>query len=102
MIKFERYPRVNELIVFYMEENKRSDIAKIMVYGISDEADAKVFCQFIWNTIDKIYKDAELGRPVLGRSDNTDILPDLSYEVTSYMRKNGFISVWKESASVCP
>lgn len=101
MIKFERYPRVNDLIVFYMEEGKRSDIAKIMVYGIGDDADAKVFCQFIWDMIDRIHKDAELGKSVLGSLDNTAMLPDLSYEVTSYMRKNGFISVWKESAGVC-
>lgn len=101
MIKFERYPHVNDLIVFYMEENRRSDIAKIMVYGISEEVEAKTFCQFIWSTIDQIHKDAETGRVVLGRPDNTVILPDLSYEVTSYMRKKGFISVWKESAGVC-
>src|SRR6187402_958496 len=75
MIKFERYPHVNDLIVFYMEENRRSDIAKIMVYGISEEADAKTFCQFIWSTIDQIHKDAETGRVVLGRPDNTVILP---------------------------
>lgn len=101
MIKFERYPRVNELIVFYMEESKRSDIAKIMVYGVTEEADAKVFCQFIWEVVDRIHRDAEQGKSVLGHIDNTDMLPELSYEVTSYMRKIGLISVWKESAGVC-
>lgn len=101
MIKFERYPHANDLIVFYMEEGKRSDIAKIMVYGVGGEADAKVFCQFIWGMFDQIHKDAEQGKSVLGRLDNTDRLPDLSYEVTSYMRKKGFFSVWKESVGVC-
>lgn len=100
MIKFERYPHANELIVFYMGESKRSDIARIMVYGITEEADARTFCQFIWEMIDKIHQDAKQGKAVLGRLDNTDMLPDLSYEVTSYMRKSGFMSIWKESVGV--
>lgn len=98
MITFKRYPHVGKLIHFYIEEGRRGDIATLMQSGIRTQAEARLFCQFIWATVDRIYRDKEQGKLVLDRDDNTEMLPDLSYEVSNYMRKSGFFSLWKESA----
>jgi len=33
---------------------------------------------------------------VSGGSDNTEMLPDLSYEVTNYMKAIGYYSIWEK------
>ena len=95
MIKFERYPHINELLAFYLDESPEPTISSIIEKGATNYDDAEAFSQFIWRTVDKIHDDAEAGRVVLGRTDNTDFLPDLSYEITKYMRKTGFYNVWE-------
>jgi hypothetical protein len=60
-----------------------------MIVDKADEID-----EFIWRIVDNIHDDAEIGRLVLGCTDNTDILPNLSYEITKCMMKAGFYSVW--------
>jgi hypothetical protein len=39
--------------------------------------------------------DEEDGKVVLGSNDNTEMLPDLNYEVSNYLRSVGFHSVWE-------
>ena len=32
---------------------------------------------------------------VLGGAENTDMLPDLNYEISKYMKKVGFYAIWE-------
>lgn len=97
MIRFERYPHINDLLAFYLDEADDQEIIRIFNNGITNETDAKLFCHFIWQTVDKIHDDEESSRLVLNRLDNTDMLPDLSYEITKYMRNTGYYNIWEES-----
>lgn len=48
---------------------------------------------------EKINEDEELGNSVMGSRDNTEMIPDLSYETARYMRKSGFYYVWEKVSS---
>jgi hypothetical protein len=95
VIYFNRYTHINDLIQFYLNETTHSEIFRILASGVASESDAEKFSYFIWEMVEKIHEDEEAGRLVLGRLDNTDMLPDLSYEVTKYMRNSGFYNVWE-------
>ena len=95
MIYFDRYTHINDLIQFYLNESPDPEISRVLASGIINENDAEKFSHFIWEMVEKIHGDEEAGRQVLGRTDNTDMLPDLSYEITKYMRKLGFYNVWE-------
>jgi len=96
VINFERYPHVNDFIAHYLVEIGNSDVETIIHSGVKTEKDARLFSTFIWKMVDQIHYDEENGKVVFGSNDSTDILPDVSYEVTNYMRKTGFFSVWEE------
>lgn len=95
MIYFDRYTHINDLLQFYLAETPNPEISRIMANDITNEKDAETFSLFVWGVVDKIHDDEEAGRLVLGRQSNTDMLPDLSYEITKYMRKSGFFNVWE-------
>lgn len=95
MILFDRYPHINELVQHYSSVLNREDIKKIIETGISSEQDASIFAMFIWDMVEKINNDEENGITVLGSTDNTEMFPDLNYEVTKYMKQVGFYSVWE-------
>jgi hypothetical protein len=95
VIYFDRYTHINELIQFYLNEAPNAEISRIMASDITTESDAEKFSHFIWEMVGKIHDDEDAERLVLGRPDNTDMLPDLSYEVTKYMRKSGFYNIWE-------
>ena len=92
---FDRYTHINDLIEFYLNESPDPEITRVLANDITNESDAEKFSQFIWEMVEKIHDDEETGRVVLGRPDNTDMLPDLSYEVTKYMHNSGFYNIWK-------
>ena len=94
MIQFDRYPHVNDLVFYYIEKTNDKNVLSIYENGVKNEADAEVFGRFIWSMVDMIHADEDAGNEVLGSTDNTDILPDLSYEITNYMRKHGYFDVW--------
>ncbi|MFT7561207.1 MAG: hypothetical protein ACI93R_003132 [Flavobacteriales bacterium] len=95
MILFERYKHVNDLINHYVNSLNRKDIEKLIVNGITSEREAEVFSDFIWVMVEQINEDEEISAEVLGAIDNTEMLPDLSYEITKYMRVVGFYSTWE-------
>ncbi|PUA30221.1 MAG: hypothetical protein B0W54_06830 [Cellvibrio sp. 79] len=95
MIEFERYPHINEILAFYLEKSPEPKISRLIENGVTNEEEAEEFSKFIWRVVDNIHDDAESGNVVLGRIDNTDLLPDLSYEITKYMRKIGFYGIWE-------
>lgn len=100
MITFDRYAHINDLIQFYLSDSPDKNIERIIEAGVTNEADAELFSRFIWQIVDNIHSDEEIAREVLGRADNSDLLPDLSYEITKYMRKVGFYSVWERISNL--
>ena len=95
MILFDRYPHIGDLFAFYSKREDREDILKILNEGIKDELQAKKFCIFSWDISGYINEDHEEEKVVLGSTDNTDMIPDLSYELTKLMKSLGYYHVWK-------
>lgn len=96
MIRFNRYPHVNDLVSHYCESLSRSDIQEIIKKGLSSAKDAQVLSRFIWEVVEQINQDEEKGIIVLGSSDNTEMLPDISYEITKLMKDHGFFNIWQK------
>lgn len=96
MIKFERYSHINDLILHYIKKTENKTISRIMETGVLNEDDAVKFSEFLWNMVEQINEDEEKGNIVLGSADNTDMLPDLNYEISKYMKKAGFYSIWEK------
>ena len=44
--------------------------------------------------VEAINEDEGNGVIVLGGADNTEMLPDVNYEVTKLMNSSGFYSIW--------
>ena len=95
MVKFERYPHVNDLINHYISALNRPDIKDIIDNGILNNSQAEIFSRFIWNMVEAINEDEENNIIVMGSTDNTEMLPDVSYEITKLMRDCGFYSIWE-------
>lgn len=95
IVKFERYPHISDLFQFYSNRESREDIAKILCDGITNESDAEKLCVFAWEIAGYINDDCENGVVVLGSQDNSDMIPDLSYELTRLMKLLGYYSVWQ-------
>jgi hypothetical protein len=95
MVKFNRYPHVNDLLSHYIPIFDRKDLAEIIESGISSNEQAETFSRFIWQMVEAINEDEENEITVLGSSDNTEMLRDISYEITKLMKSNGFYEVWK-------
>jgi len=95
MITFERYKHIGELFSYYAERENRNDILVMLSDGIKDESQAETFCSFAWDIAGFINQDHENERIVLGSADNTDMIPDLSYELTKLMKALGYYHIWK-------
>ncbi|MBQ0779642.1 MAG: hypothetical protein KBT79_02425 [Thalassolituus oleivorans] len=63
---------------------------------MKSEDDAKHFSYFIWKMIDMMAEDRENGIEVLGGSDNTSMLPDVSYELDVLMSDSGYSQIWED------
>ena len=96
MIKFQRYTHVNDFIDYYFSMVGDPDVKSVLELGISNENEARVFTSFIIKMIDAIHDDAENQVSVLGDTDNSDVLPDISYEITNYMRTTQYFYIWDE------
>jgi len=94
MIEFERYPHINDLFQHYINEFGDNEISAIMKSGVNNEEDATKLSVFIWKMVEKINDDEENQITVLGSADNTEMLPDLSYEIAKYMNEVGYYSIW--------
>lgn len=94
MILFKRYEHVNGLVEHYVNKLNRNDINILLSNGIKTKDEAEIFSKFIWDIVEHINEDEENEVPVLGSIDNTDMLPDISYEVSKYMKDTGFYDVW--------
>jgi hypothetical protein len=95
MIEFKRYPHVGELVGYYAVALGDVGAQRIVENGVSSGEDAEYFSRFIWHMVDRMREDMELGRKILGRTDNSDMLPDVHYEISLYMKERGFGDVWE-------
>ena len=95
MIKFARYPHINELLMHYANQENRHDVISLMESDVKSEDDAEILSRFIWRVAELINNDEENAVEVLGSIDNTEMLPDLSYEISAYMKAIGYYSVWQ-------
>ncbi|CAM3872663.1 hypothetical protein PAHA111176_23735 [Parendozoicomonas haliclonae] len=96
MIQFNRYPHVLDLLQHYATALQDQNILSILQSGVSNREDAFAFSKFVWRAVDQMADDSESGTVVLGRSDNSDTLPDIYYEVSLYMESKGFESIWEQ------
>ena len=94
MIEFKRYPHAKDFNEYYANDLTNQKIIELINAGINNPDDAEVFCQFIWDMADKLASDCDAGKEVLGQIDNSDVLPDIHYEVTLYLHNLGFMDVW--------
>lgn len=99
MVKFNRYPHVEDIMIHYLSQFEREDIVLLLSQGLNSTTDAEVFANFVWDVVEAINDDEENNVSVLGSSDNTEMLPDISYEVTKLMKDNGFYQVWQKVSS---
>ena len=96
MIAFKRYPHINDLIEHYQKVLNRPDIEAIITQGIQSKDGAETLSQFIWQMVEAVNEDEEEQVEVLGSTDNTEMLPDLNYEITKLMKETGYYAVWLE------
>ncbi|WP_444996094.1 hypothetical protein [Aliikangiella sp. IMCC44359] len=95
MINFKRYTHVEDLLEHYVHFLDRKDIKQLLLTGVKNEVEAETFSKFIWLMVEQINEDEENNIVVLGSTGNTEMLPDISYEVTQYMRELGYYGVWE-------
>ncbi|AUM12298.1 hypothetical protein [Ketobacter alkanivorans] len=96
MIKFERYPHINDLLSHYAESLNNQRAEHILENGVSNKQEAKEFSVFVWQVVDAMHEDEENNISVLGSTDNIEMIPDLEYEISSYMKSTGFFNIWVE------
>lgn len=95
MIFFSHYPHVRDLVVHYATFFSESEILKQQEFGVKTSQEAEKFSLFIWKMADQMRNDTENNVAVLGSIDNSDMLPDVYYEVSDFMAKCGFEATWE-------
>ena len=95
MMEFARYPHIQDLLRHYAEQENRNDIISLMKNNVTNESDSETFSRFVWHVAELVNNDEENAVEVLGSTDNTEMLPDLNYEVSTYMRAIGYYPVWQ-------
>ncbi|MFS1525622.1 hypothetical protein ACL7TT_16165 [Microbulbifer sp. 2304DJ12-6] len=96
MITFSRYTHVNDIVSHYMRALGRADIKAIMDSGISNPEEAELFSRFIWEVVGQMNLDEENGIEVLGQIDNSEMIPDIHYEISKLMRDSGYYKIWEK------
>jgi hypothetical protein len=94
MTSFSRYPHVKDLINYYALTMEDNTVPPLLEHGFKSEEEAVIFSQFIWRMMDQIGTDAQNGKSVLGRTDNTDTMPDIDYEVSLFLANCGYAEIW--------
>ncbi len=92
---FSRYPHVKDLIIHYATFFSEDKIFQQQEFGVATPQEAEQFSLFIWKMVDQMRNDSETNTIVLGSSDNSEMLQDIYYEISSFMSECGFESVWE-------
>ena len=88
------YEHVNDFIRYYATEMVRLDVIEVLDKGISNETDAKLFCDFIPSLLDRRLADEKSGKDV-SVDIGSGIISDLHYEAGSFVCDAGFEPVWE-------
>ena len=96
MILSERYPHIFELVSYYADSLDNETALAVLESGLDSEETAKAFSYFIWQMVDQIHADFKSGELVLGSKDNRTMLPDLSYEVSTFMEVSGHFDIGED------
>jgi len=94
MINFKRYPHVKDFIEYYAKDLDNQKIIELLEIGINNQDDAEILSHFTWSMVDKMLADCDDNKSVLGQIDNSDVFPDLQYEITLYLNKLDYMDVW--------
>jgi Rod binding domain-containing protein len=93
---FSRYPHVKDLIIHYANFFSEDKIFQQQELGVLTPQDAEKFSLFIWKMVEQMRKDSEENIIVLGSTDNSEMLQDVYYEISSFMSECGFESIWEK------
>ena len=93
---FKRYPHVRALIEHYADPVGDQNILNIIQIDRISKEDAYNFGRFIISMIEAMAEGIEKGVVVLGRVDNTDMIPDIDYEVSLFLANRGWGGIWDE------
>lgn len=93
---FKRYPHVRALIEHYGEQSGDTKILSMLEKDSSSKEEAYQFGWFIVSMIDAMASDMQNGVFVLGGVDNTEMIPDIDYEVSLFLANRGWGGVWDE------
>lgn len=96
MILFSRYGHIDSLLRHYADKLDNQAALAILNSGVSDAASAEALSKFVWQVVDAMHEDEENQVEVLGSTSNIEMIPDLEYEISNYMRSVGFFSVWQK------
>lgn len=96
MIEFTRYPHIKDLILHYSFTLSNDLVKNLLECGLKSSQDAEIFSKFIWEMVGQMNEDEENGVEVLGSVDNSDMIPDISYEITKLMKISGYYSIWEK------
>lgn len=92
---FSRYPHVKDLIIHYATFFSEYEVLQQQELGVKTPQEAEQFSLFIWKMVDQVHNDSESNVVVLGSADNSEMLQDVYYEISSFMADCGFESVWE-------
>lgn len=95
MILTTRYPHVRDLVLHYANKLSDKSVLSILDNGVNSKEDAERLSYFIWRMLDEMARDRDEGNIVLGGTDNTSMVPDVSYEMDILMEECGYGSVWE-------
>lgn len=96
MILTLRYPHVRDLVQHYANRQNDAKVLNILNNSFSSEEDAKHLGHFIWSMLDLMAADRAQGIVVLGGTDNTQMGPDISYEMDALMHTSGYGKIWED------
>ena len=91
---FNRYRHVEDLMAHYAKVLDRADISRMLQSGVATASEAESFSAFVWQMAGRMNQDAAAGIAVLGASDNTEMIPDVYFEIGEFMAQCGFEAVW--------
>ncbi len=94
MNAFRRYPHVRDLILHYAAALREPAVPAMLSEGVRTAQQAEQLSLFIWRMVEHMHQDERDQVQVLGATDNTEMIPDLHYEISNLMADCGFESVW--------
>lgn len=96
MITFKRYPHVRDLLWHYANSLQETTITHLLSNNVTTEKEALELAHFVWRMADQMAIDSENKIQVLGRIDNSDLMPDVDYEIGLYLDSVGFYGLWQK------